>query len=274
MRAANSGGIDALVCNVSALAVGNSAETWEKSFRTDMMHTVNAVAAALPFLEKSKSASIALISSVSGFAANFAAGSYGAMKAALIIRQGAEPPACRQGHPRELRVAGQHLFRRRHLAEYREEHARPLRLDAQGQSDWQVRHGGRGRQRRGLPLQPDGEPHLRHQPRDRRRPHRCRVGVPMPSHSPTAIPSTRSIGITYITAGTTPSRRSSKARRARPSSSRPRTPHRASSPRPRPLPTSPSSISPSSIPVTGPVFIDGAKPGDVGSGRGLGGLAR
>ncbi|MEO8524796.1 MAG: SDR family oxidoreductase [Caldimonas sp.] len=78
------GGIDVLVCNVSALAVGDSAETWEKSFRTDMMHTVNAVAAALPFLEKSAHASIVLISSVSGFEVDFAAGSYGAMKAALI----------------------------------------------------------------------------------------------------------------------------------------------------------------------------------------------
>lgn len=82
--AAELGGIDALVCNVSALAVGNSAETWEKSFRTDMMHTVNAVEAALPFLEKSASASIVLISSVSGFEVDFAAGSYGAIKAALI----------------------------------------------------------------------------------------------------------------------------------------------------------------------------------------------
>ena len=78
------GGIDALVCNVSALAVGDSAETWEKSFKTDMMHTVNAVAAAVPFLEKSKSGSIVLISSVSGFEVDFAAGSYGAIKAALI----------------------------------------------------------------------------------------------------------------------------------------------------------------------------------------------
>src|SRR6201985_1970063 len=41
------GGIDILICNVSALAVGNTAETWEKSFRVDMMHTVNSVAAAL-----------------------------------------------------------------------------------------------------------------------------------------------------------------------------------------------------------------------------------
>jgi 3-oxoacyl-[acyl-carrier protein] reductase len=78
------GGIDALVCNVSALAVGDSADTWEKSFRTDMMHTVNAVAAAVPFLEKSASGSIVIISSVSGFEVDFAAGSYGGIKAALI----------------------------------------------------------------------------------------------------------------------------------------------------------------------------------------------
>jgi 3-oxoacyl-[acyl-carrier protein] reductase len=38
----------------------------------------------VPFLEKSSSPSIALISSVSGFEVDFAAGSYGAMKAALI----------------------------------------------------------------------------------------------------------------------------------------------------------------------------------------------
>ena len=82
--AAELGGIDALVCNVSALAVGDSAETWEKTFRVDMMHSVNAVAAALPFLEKSTAGSIVLISSVSGFEVDFAAGSYGAFKAALI----------------------------------------------------------------------------------------------------------------------------------------------------------------------------------------------
>jgi 3-oxoacyl-[acyl-carrier protein] reductase len=78
------GGIDALVCNVRALAVGDTEESWEKSFKTDMMHTVNAVAAAVPFLEKSRSPSITLISSVSGFEVDFAAGSYGAIKAALI----------------------------------------------------------------------------------------------------------------------------------------------------------------------------------------------
>jgi NAD(P)-dependent dehydrogenase (short-subunit alcohol dehydrogenase family) len=49
-----------------------------------MMHTVNSVAAALPFLEKSGSASIVIVSSVSGFEIDFAVGSYGAFKAALI----------------------------------------------------------------------------------------------------------------------------------------------------------------------------------------------
>jgi NAD(P)-dependent dehydrogenase (short-subunit alcohol dehydrogenase family) len=78
------GGIDALVCNVSALAVGDSPETWEKSFRVDMMHTVNSVAAAVPYLEKSAAPSIVIISSVSGFEVDFAAGSYGAFKGALI----------------------------------------------------------------------------------------------------------------------------------------------------------------------------------------------
>jgi 3-oxoacyl-[acyl-carrier protein] reductase len=82
--AAELGGIDTIVCNVSALAVGDTPESWEKSFRTDMMHTVNAVAAARPHLEQSKSASIIIVSSVSGFEVDFAAGSYGAIKAALI----------------------------------------------------------------------------------------------------------------------------------------------------------------------------------------------
>lgn len=78
------GGIDMLVCNVSALAVGDSPETWDEMYQTDMMHTVNAIAAALPYLQKSDCPSIVVVSSVSGFEVDFAAGSYGAIKAALI----------------------------------------------------------------------------------------------------------------------------------------------------------------------------------------------
>jgi len=77
-------GVDILVANVSALAVGDTAETWDKTFKVDMMHTVNAMQAAVPFLERSKAAAIVVISSVSGFEIDFAAGSYGAIKAALI----------------------------------------------------------------------------------------------------------------------------------------------------------------------------------------------
>ncbi len=78
------GGVDILIANVSALAVGDTAETWDKTFKVDMMHTVTAAQAAVPFLERSKAGAIVVISSVSGFEVDFAAGSYGAIKAALI----------------------------------------------------------------------------------------------------------------------------------------------------------------------------------------------
>ncbi|HVV94597.1 MAG TPA: SDR family oxidoreductase [Hyphomicrobiales bacterium] len=82
--AAALGGVDVLVCNVSAFAAGDNAESWEAAFRTDLMHSVAAVAAALPWLEASASASVTFIASVSGVEIDFAAGPYGAAKAALI----------------------------------------------------------------------------------------------------------------------------------------------------------------------------------------------
>lgn len=81
--AAALGGIDVLVANVSALAVGSAPEIWEASFRVDVMHTVHAVQAATPYLEKSTAASIVIVSSVSGMQVDFTGG-YGAIKAALI----------------------------------------------------------------------------------------------------------------------------------------------------------------------------------------------
>ena len=78
------GGIDILICNVSALAVQDDVESWKKAFDVDIMHTVHAVDAAMPFLEKSKAASITFISSVSGREVDFTAHAYGAFKAALV----------------------------------------------------------------------------------------------------------------------------------------------------------------------------------------------
>jgi 3-oxoacyl-[acyl-carrier protein] reductase len=78
------GGLDIVVANVSALAIGNDIESWRKEFETDLLGTVNLVDAALPFLELSKAASIVAISSVSGREIDFAAGPYGTFKAALV----------------------------------------------------------------------------------------------------------------------------------------------------------------------------------------------
>jgi 3-oxoacyl-[acyl-carrier protein] reductase len=82
--AAEFGGIDIAVSNVSALAIGTDDESWKRGFDIDMMGTVHLVNACMPHLEKSKSPSIVTISSVSGREIDFAAGPYGAFKAALI----------------------------------------------------------------------------------------------------------------------------------------------------------------------------------------------
>ncbi|WP_250436551.1 SDR family NAD(P)-dependent oxidoreductase [Caballeronia sp. ATUFL_F2_KS9A] len=78
------GGLDILVANVSALAIGNDIESWRKEFETDLLGTVNLVDAAMPYLTASKAASIVAISSVSGREIDFAAGPYGVFKAALV----------------------------------------------------------------------------------------------------------------------------------------------------------------------------------------------
>ena len=82
--AAEFGGLDILIPNVSALAIGQDEASWRAEFETDMMGTVVAVDAAMPFLRASDAAAIVIISSVSGREVDFAAGPYGVFKAALI----------------------------------------------------------------------------------------------------------------------------------------------------------------------------------------------
>jgi 3-oxoacyl-[acyl-carrier protein] reductase len=77
-------GIDVVVANVSALAIGPGEENWRSSFEVDLMHTVRMVEAALPSLQASESASVIAVSSVSGREIDFADGSYGVMKAAIV----------------------------------------------------------------------------------------------------------------------------------------------------------------------------------------------
>lgn len=78
------GGLDIVIPNVSALAISNDDAGWKAGFDVDMMGTVHAVDAAMPFLEKSGAGAIVVVASVSGREIDFAAGPYGAFKAALI----------------------------------------------------------------------------------------------------------------------------------------------------------------------------------------------
>jgi 3-oxoacyl-[acyl-carrier protein] reductase len=82
--AAELGGLDIVVANVSALAIPDEAASWRASFDVDMMGTVRLVNAAMPYLERSDAASIVTIASVSGREIDFAAGPYGVFKAAII----------------------------------------------------------------------------------------------------------------------------------------------------------------------------------------------
>ena len=78
------GGIDIVVSNVSALAIGGDEDSWRNGFQIDMMGAVRLVDAAMPSLQSSDAPAIVTISSVSGREIDFASGAYGAFKAALV----------------------------------------------------------------------------------------------------------------------------------------------------------------------------------------------
>lgn len=82
--AAELGGIDIVVANVSALAIPDMPENWQTSYNVDLMGTVRLVEAALPHLREGNGPSIITISSVSGREIDFTAGPYGVMKAAIV----------------------------------------------------------------------------------------------------------------------------------------------------------------------------------------------
>ncbi len=82
--AAEFGGLDAVVSNVSALDIADTAEAWENCLRVDLLGTVHLMKAALPYVELSDSPSLLAISSVSGREVDFASGPYGTVKSALI----------------------------------------------------------------------------------------------------------------------------------------------------------------------------------------------
>ena len=79
------GGIDIFVPNVSAGGGNISEEGWENNFNVDLLGTTRGVEAVMPFLEKSKAASIVIISSTAGVETFMGPQPYNAIKGALVI---------------------------------------------------------------------------------------------------------------------------------------------------------------------------------------------
>jgi 3-oxoacyl-[acyl-carrier protein] reductase len=78
------GGIDILVNNASGFGTSDDEAGWAVSISVDLLATVRATRAALPYLEKSEAGSILNISSISGFKASVRTPPYGAVKAAIL----------------------------------------------------------------------------------------------------------------------------------------------------------------------------------------------
>src|SRR5687768_12037517 len=78
------GGLDAVVANISALAIPDTEENWYTSFEVDLMHTVRLSKTAIPHLERSGRGSVVAVSSVSGRESDAVSGPYGTMKTAIV----------------------------------------------------------------------------------------------------------------------------------------------------------------------------------------------
>src|SRR5262245_6313287 len=82
--AASLGGIDILVNNASGFGASDDETGWAKSIDIDIMATVRASHAAVPFIEKAGGGAILNISSISGYRGSTRTPPYAAVKAAVI----------------------------------------------------------------------------------------------------------------------------------------------------------------------------------------------
>jgi 3-oxoacyl-[acyl-carrier protein] reductase len=82
------GGIDVLVIMASGTGGAVGEDAWRSNFETTIMGASRGVDAALPYLEKSESGSIVLMSSTAALETFFAPQPYNALKASLITYSG------------------------------------------------------------------------------------------------------------------------------------------------------------------------------------------
>jgi 3-oxoacyl-[acyl-carrier protein] reductase len=82
--AAALGGIDVLVNSASGGGKGDDESAWSAGINVDLLGTVRATRAAVPFLEQSRGGAIVNISSIRGITGSVRLPSYAAVKAAII----------------------------------------------------------------------------------------------------------------------------------------------------------------------------------------------
>src|SRR5690606_11457788 len=84
------GGIDVLVNNASGFGATEDEEGWRLALEVDVMASVRASLAAIPYLERSGRGSIIHISSIAGLGPSLRMPPYGAAKALLIQYAGTQ----------------------------------------------------------------------------------------------------------------------------------------------------------------------------------------
>jgi 3-oxoacyl-[acyl-carrier protein] reductase len=92
------GGIDILINNASGFGHGDNEEGWAASINVDLMATVRASHAAIPFILRAEGGSIVNIASIAGYRPTTRSAPYAAIKAAVIHYTSSQAAAlARQG---------------------------------------------------------------------------------------------------------------------------------------------------------------------------------
>ncbi len=162
------GGINVLVNNASGFAATDDDAGWAASFNVDMLATVRASQAALPYLERAGDAAIVNVSSISALRATKRNPPYAAIKAAIDSYTASQARILADRcYPRQRRRPRLHRVPRRRLGPAQVRQPRPLRCHP-GLDPLRPHGPARGSRRtHPLPCLPPRQ--LDHRPKHRRR---------------------------------------------------------------------------------------------------------